>query len=94
MLPEARLLVSTQSHAAFSATVASEQGQRRISETNLPERVEGTHDRRSGCQPFVITGAVQRRQHRSERMAAMRCYSAASRSSPSFLFLAESPGRE
>ena len=36
-------------------------------------------DRPPGCQPFVVTGAVQRRQHQSERMAAIRRYIGASR---------------
>jgi hypothetical protein len=50
-------------------------------------------DRPLGCQPLVATGAVQRSQHRSERMAAIRCYIGASRASRSRLFSAERPGR-
>ena len=37
------LLVGRESHAASSPTVALEQGQGRIGETNLPESVEGAY---------------------------------------------------
>ena len=89
------LLVSGESHAAFfgyGSFGARPRAHRRNKPAGIGRR-RVPRDRPPGCQPFVVSGAVQRLQHQSERMAAIRCYIGASRASRSCLFSAELPGR-
>jgi len=89
------LLVSRELHAASSATVAfgaKPKAHRRSKPAGICRR-RVPHDRPLGRQPFVVTGALKRGQHQSERMAAIGCYIGASTASHSRLFSAELPGR-